>query len=340
MPSTTAARTTGNVKKTLFILVIGIVLAMPAIVLSDSVSEREAGDLTASDRIGTEFTWPDDARSAAPEKALGILAEAADATDSNVIRASVDTTGSGRTQITYYVYLARNGSQLFHDFSLADGRWLSRSESRTGSATVSTAAKGKNRNVGRPNVLAHAYDVTFAPLHLAFDSLPVAGQYSVESADATAADRFLTLVCRLLAEKGMGDPTVESLRHATGFATPGDAVSFRFLPYALLAVAALLVVSVVLREGRRAGVMRLLGHSTIRIWYATVGRLLLSSLLVGLLGALATLLIVPGADVSYLRALSLALLAIATVGAGLTFIAGTVTINRIRVGDLVKGRVQ
>jgi hypothetical protein len=86
--------------------------------------------------------------------------------------------------------------------------------------------------------------------------------------------------------------------------------------------------------------MRLLGHSTIRIWYAMVGRLLLSSLLVGLLAALATLLIVPGVDVSYLRALSLALLAIATVGAGLTLIAGTVTINRIRVGDLVKGRVQ
>jgi hypothetical protein len=138
----------------------------------------------------------------------------------------------------------------------------------------------------------------------------------------------------------MGDPTVESLRHATPFATPGEAVSFRFLPYALLTVIALLVVSVVLREGRRAGVMRLMGHSTIRIWYATVGRLLLGSLLVGLLAALATLLIVPGVDVAYLRALGVAWLTIATVGAGLTLIAGTVTINRIRVGDLVKGRVQ
>jgi hypothetical protein len=325
------------VRLALSILLLGVVFAVPAVKLSDAVFEREAQDQTAGSRVGAEFVWPSSPIAANPERAFHILAEAADETGSNVIRTSVGTTDSGRTRITHYVYLEREDARLFGEFRLSEGRWLDRAESRTGSAIVSSAQTGAAKNVGTPSVFAEAYDLTFAPLHQAFDSLPTAGRYVVESPDDAGTDRFLGIVFQRLVETGMVDLTIEDLV-ADGFRTaPSSENSLQFVTYPLVAIAALLVASILLREGKRIGVMRLSGYSTARIWYRVVGRLQFIPILTGLLLCAAILFLIPGTDASFARNLALALLGVMAVSFGVTFVVGLIVINRTQVADLIKG---
>lgn len=325
-------------------LVIATFLAPLGILLNDSTYEREVGDRTASTRVGTAFSWPDDVHAADPDLALRILSEAADATGSNVIRVSVGTEDSGRTSITHYVYLVRDSSALFRAFRLADGRWLNRDETRSGSAIVSSAPVGKAHVVGRPSVLAGAYDVTFAPLRLAYEFLPTGGQYVIESRKRADTEQFLAIVWHRLTEAGMTGLTVGSLRPVNSAIDSGaqsaNHLSLRFLPYTVVPVMSLLVLSILLREGKSIGVMRLSGHSTARIWFTLVGRLQLRSILVAVLGCTAVLILVPGVDTSFARAVAGALFKIALASLGITTVVGVVMVSRMHVGELIKGRVQ
>ncbi len=328
----------------LLLLVIGTFLAPLGIVLSDAEYEREAQDWSAGSRVGTPFLWPDDVRVADPAFALRVLADAAGVTGANVIRESLGTTPSGRTSITYYLYLARHSTALFGAFKLGEGRWLTRDETQNGSAVVSSTPAGKADVVGRPRVLADAYDLTFQPLRSAFDSLPAGGQYVVESRSSADTDQFLAVVLDRLTAAGMRGLTAESLRstgsEAEAGALPEDHLSLWFLPYALIPVLSLLVVSILLREGKSIGVLRLTGHSTARIWFMTVGRLQLGSILAAVLGCVVILTLVPGVDASFASSLASALLRIALASLGVTSVMGGVMVHRMHVGELVKGRVQ
>lgn len=319
-------------------LFMGIVLAVPAVICSDAVFARESRDQAAADRIGTGFTWPDDDLAADPETALRILAEAAEDTRLNVLRTSVGTSEPGRNRITHYVLLSRRQTGLFDEFTLRSGRWLNRAESQAGSAIVSSKHTG--HNIGVPEVFANGYDLTFAPLEQAFDSLPSAGRYVVESFDDTAVNRFLTIVHQRLVEAGVSDLTMKDLA-ADGTPDPVHSDSrLPALPYLLAGLATLLVAFMLVREGKRIGVLRLLGHSATRIWYRTVGRLQLTSVLIGLFVCAALPLIVPGVDTAFVRTLAVALGEVAVAGFAATLAVGLVVIHRIQVSDLIKGSMQ
>ncbi|MCH7230614.1 hypothetical protein L0U85_07075 [Glycomyces sp. L485] len=325
---------------TLSVLFMGMLLAIPAVVIADSAFERESQSQAAITGIGTEFLWPDDSRAADPEAALRILSEAAEATGSNVLRTSVGTSESGRKRIAHYVFMGRDGTGLFDEFTLADGRWLSPAESRLGSATVSSARTGEDGNVGVPAVFAGRYELTFAPLSQAYESLPVAGRYAVEAPDAAAADRFLTLVLQRLGEAGLDEISAEDL-------TPGGAQGsvhgnrgLMVLAYLLAGAAVLVVAFILLREGKRIGVLRLTGHSPMRIWYRVVGRLQIASVLIGLAACAVVALAVPGVDAWFLRALAVAWAEVAVAAFAATMVVGLVIVHRVQIADLIKGSLQ
>ncbi|WP_221328609.1 hypothetical protein [Actinoplanes sp. L3-i22] len=320
-------------------LLAGIFLATGSVVFADKVSDEQVHSEIAASRIGVPFIWPDGNRAADPEVALRILAEASEATASNVLRTTVGTAASGRTQITHYIFMSRNRTRLFDDFTLGDGRWLTPAESRSSEATVSSARVGSLGNVGVPAVVAHRYDLTFAPLRQAFDSLPTVGQYVIEPPDRAIVSRFLAIVRKLLIEAGVQGLTMDDLTAVHVQAVPGG-TSPEILAYVLAGLATLVATTLGLREGKRIGVLRLMGHSGPRIWYLVVGRLQLSSTTVALCACLVASSAVADVDVSFLRTLGAALVEVAALGFAATAGVGLLLIRRIHIVDLVKGSLQ
>ncbi|SES20971.1 hypothetical protein [Actinokineospora terrae] len=319
----------------LSVLLVGILLAIPAVVMADAVLDREARDDAVANDLGTQFLWPKHPRVADPEVALRILAEAATATGSNVLRTTVDI--SGRKHIRHYIFVSGDRTALFDGFTLAAGRWLNSAESRAGSATVSSVRAGEVDNVGVPVVFGDRYELTFAPLGRAFESLPTAGRYTVESPDR---DRFLTLVARGLVVAGVAGASPASLTsdvRPTPVATPGDG---DVLAYILTGLATFVLAVILLREGKRIGVFRSVGYPTARILYRVVGRPLIASLLIGLATCLVVTAVVPGVDTVFLRTLVVALGRVVLVGFVATTGVGLVLVNRVRMSDLIKGRLQ
>ncbi|RSN65229.1 hypothetical protein DMH01_02195 [Amycolatopsis sp. WAC 04182] len=315
-------------------------LAIPVVILLDKVLERESEGETAAYRVGVAFVWPESPRAGDPGVALRILTEAATVTRSTVLRTAVNTSPSDRKRITHYVLLGQDRTALTDEFTLSEGRWLTAAESRGGPATVSSARAGEAGNVGVPSVLGDGYDLTFAPLPRAFDALPAAGRYAVEAPDRAATDRFLAIVQERLAEAGVAGLTTADLTPDPSRSPTEDRTSLETLT-ALLAVAAtLIILFVLLREGRRIGVLRLLGHPATRIWYEVVGRVQIASILFGLVACVAIVLAVPGADPVFLRSLAITVIPVTAAGFAATLGIGLIVINRVQVSDLVKGSLQ
>jgi hypothetical protein len=325
---------------TLSVLFMTILLAIPAVVLADAIFERESLSETAASRVGTRFVWPEHPRAADPQVALRILAEAAEATGSNVLRTTVSTSRSERKSITHYIFMGGDRTDLFTEFTLTEGRWLTAAESRTGTTTVSSTRPGERDNIGVPAVFAGRYELTFAPLRRAFDSLSSAGRYVVESRGDAVGDRFLTIVAQRLVDAGVPGPTIGDLAPEHLQDPTGHSQGLKVLAYVLGGLSTLVIAFILLREGKRIGVLRLLGHPTTRIWYEVAGQLQLVAVLVGLGACGIVALAVPGADTMFLRTLAVTFAEVAVVGFAATMTVGLIVINRVRVTDLVKGGLQ
>jgi hypothetical protein len=316
-------------------LLTGIFLAIGSVVFADLSFAQQSRSETAATRIGTSFGWPDDARAADPATALRILGEASAETASNVLRTMVGSTASGRTQITHYILMGGDRTRLFDDFTLGAGRWLTPAESRSSKVTVSSARVGAQDNVGVPAVVDDRYDLTFAPLREAFDALPTGGRYVIETVDPATTSRFLDIVRQRLTEAGLPDLTTVHMP-----APPSRGVGVKFLAYLLAGLAALVVAVLCLREGKRIGVLRLMGHSTPRIWYQAVGRVQVGSLVLALGTCLVIAIAVLGADARFLRHLAVVLVEVTAIGFAATTAVGLLVIRRFHIADLIKGRLQ
>lgn len=321
----------------LVVLFAGVLLAIPVVTAADAVLTQESRAETAGSAIGTTFDWPAAAAAADPEVALRVLTEAATATGSNVVRTIVNTPSDGQKRIRHYVLLGREHTALFDGVALTGGRLLSQAESREGTATVSSVRAGEPGNVGVPAVFGDRYELTFAPLRQAFEVLPAPGRYVVESADS---GRFLSVVRQQLVEAGVDESDVALARpDRVRFAEARES-GMATLAYVLSGLAALLLAFILLREGKRIGVLRLLGFSAPRIWFTVVGRLQLFWFTAGLVALAVVAVTVSGVDVLLLRTLVGTLGQVAAAGFAATLGAGLIVINRVRVSDLVKGSLQ
>ncbi|WP_103351167.1 hypothetical protein [Amycolatopsis sp. CA-128772] len=325
---------------TLVVLFLATLLAIPVVVLADAVFDRESQSETAAYRVGTPFVWPEHPRAADPGTALRVLGEAATATGTNVLRTTVSAPGSGPERIRTYVLMGRPRTALFDGFTLAEGRWLSAAESRGGTATVSSARRGERDNVGVPAVFGHRYELTFAPLRQAFDALPTAGRYVVESPDAADTGRFLAVVHQRLVEAGVEDLALADLTPANVPAPVETGGYLEVLAYVLAGLATLVIAFLLLREGKRIGVLLLSGFPATRIWYEVVGRLQLGAFAAGLGLCTIVSLTVPGVDPLLLRSLAVTLGQVTVAGFAATAVVGLLIIHRVRISDLIKGSLQ
>lgn len=326
-------------------LVLVATAILPAVVARDAISAQELDYRNATARLGQQFEWPDEDVVADPQRGYEVLAAAADKAQVNLVRMSTASRSADHPRIAYYVYLGRSDSALFDRFDLASGRWLTRADIDAGNAFVANtaeaaspiAAEGGVKVVGVPRVLGGAYDLSFAPMTQAYLSLPMAGTYAIDALSNADAQKFLT---------DIGGYLDSVLHKEIALATPGGpevggraAAGNRYLPYLLIAVIVVLMVGAAARDGKRVGAMLLLGFPASRIWLVVAGRLHIAAVVVGVLACLVVLMRTPGADARFAGRIATPLAIAMCLSCVVTVAAATILVRRIRISDLVKGRV-
>ena len=274
----------------LLILTAGAVFAAAYL---DTVTVQRERIQTAATRIGRAVTWPDDPRIADPAVAYAAMLAAAGDAQVNLFRTSIGFTATDVPQTRTFALLT-GPTRLYSSFTLAGGHWLTAPESQSGGEFLSTSATGDPRQAGTLRVFGGGYIASVEPMRAAFDTLPVAGQYVVESRGPGGADAFLRALARHLPgpvpadEFGAGE--------TGGALISGPASILTTLTYVLLAVITLLLVFFVLFAAKRVGVMRLHGLGSTRIWYRLAGRDLILVLSALTVLALVGSLFIPGTD--------------------------------------------
>lgn len=316
---------------------------LPVLVARDAIAVQELNHRNAGAEIGQRFEWPANELVADPVEGYRVLTDAAAGARVNLARMTTVSSAAGRPAISYYVYLGRPDSALFDRFDLASGRWLTPADTDTGDAVVTTVDTGDGDGgmgvVGVPRVWGGDYDLTFAPLAQAYQSLAMAGTYAIDARSGADADAetFLGDIRRYLDGAGVSGLAV---------GPPGDpgrggraAAGNRYTPPLLVAVIVVLIAAAAARDGRRIGAMLLLGFPASRIWLLIAGRIHLAAAAVGILSGLVVLLRTPGADARLAGRLAAPLAAAMIISGAVTVGAAAVLVRRIRISDLVKGRV-
>lgn len=290
-------------------LFVAIFLVFPILFFSQTSFEREKSARSAGESFGTAFIWPDSSVAANPIEAMQILSDAADSTESNIVRTFTRLVEGGRSEIYYYVYQANSTTKLYNSFSLRTGRWPRAEEVRAGSASVSSLEE--RDVVGVPQIFGNSYDLTFTSLSLAFDSLPVAGEYRIEAVSSSAAESFLRIIQQRLSD--LGAPTVHLNDASHPPQIPYSASTgwvFEYAFWILLSAIISLSVALTIREKKAIGVLALLGFSFWRMVFHLLWRPIFIALILGIGISAWLVLTTSGMDFTFVSSLFLVLLAV------------------------------
>ena len=301
-----------------------------------TILHQENLDQSIAERIGTGFEWPTDLRVADPTRVENQFAMAARLSGTNVIRPQVRTSDDGRLSISYYVLIGTRHSALFDELALTQGRWLSAEESRSADVFDASYMPPESMQVGTVEVPANAYDLKVATLRASFDSLPTTGKYFVEGNKVSVA-KFFSSVNAQLAESALAGLAIAPKKFTN--LVPSNSNAFAVLQIILWCVFAIALVATVLREGKRIGVMRLLGASTLRIVIHSLGVACLVGSVIGVSVAYAIVSALPGSTGQLLWGLTQALLETIVVGTCVVLVVEIPLVKRIRIDSLIKGRI-
>jgi putative ABC transport system permease protein len=291
--------------------------------------------------VGQAFTIPSDPRLSDPVKMYAALRTAAADARVNVFRTSVGYTADGRPQVTQYVLLTTR-TQLFNGFSLRSGRWLTPGDADHPERFLSTTQAGSPDQVGVLGDFGGNDLVAIRSLRNAFDSLPVAATYDVESSGQSSVDRFLNSLAQASSQVagGVGLFTAASFKGGndsfTGYASELAPV-LNAVQYVIIFFTALFLAFQVLHDAKKAGVMKLHGFGVARVWFAIAGRLILISLVTSEGIALLVTRFVPDTTVEF--SVSVGLTIVRTFAVMLVAsIVAVAYVARTNIGNAIKNR--
>lgn len=299
-------------KPLIVVLLLFLAAAAGAGVYAETDNAQRQTMQHAADRIGKPFEIPDDPRLADPGQTYAALLAAATKAHLNVFRTSVGYTSDDRPQTTHYALLVQTTS-FFSRFNLDSGRFLGSEDMAHPERFLATTTTSQPGQVGVLEDFGGDDQVAIRTLIRAFDSLPVAGRYIVETSDDATYVAFLDLLAsELSGELGAPGSVKADTLEGRGIGFLGYSVDLGPLLTAaeLLAVflVALLLTFQVLNEAKRIGILRLHGLRRVDVWYQTSGRRILVCLAASLGIALVLTRLVRGSTVQFSLDVEIAIL--------------------------------
>jgi putative ABC transport system permease protein len=296
----------------------------------------------AATAVGQKFVIPSDPQLADPEQMYVALLASVEQMRVNVFRTRIGFTANDRPEVVQYALLT-SSTHFFDAFGLMTGRWLTLTDTQSSGHFLSTIATRDPAEVGTLRNFGGNHLVSIRPLKTAFASLPVAGEYVVESTGQASSQRFLQVLAEKITQQR--GPSAKPLTAADfqapqargGDAQTGAAAILTGVSYLVIFFTTILLVYYLLYQAKRIGVMKLHGVRAIRIWYLLAGRLILGAMLVSAVMSLLGALLVTDTTDRFLTGvvISLARTYVVMLAASLATIA---YIARVRVSDSVQNR--
>jgi hypothetical protein len=296
----------------------------------------------AATAVGHPFVIPNDPRIADPTLVYPALRDAAVAGGVNIFRTSVGFGRKNAPQITQYALLTtRTG--FFDAFSLKSGRVPTPPETAASHVFLATGSAGGTDQIGTIRDLGGGDDLAVRGLRSAFDSLPAAGNYEVEAPTQESATEFLTVLAHELNRQAHITASPLKAADLQGEDAPFSGIQNNYgslltaVTYLIVILGAILLAYRQLYQAKRSAVMKLSGFSTLRMWFALSGRLILVTMGASAVALVALAAFVPDATPSFLLDVCRSLLAFAVVMTATSLIT-CAYIVRIKVSDSIKNR--
>ncbi len=321
-----------------FMVLLSAAAAAGAIVGAESAQQQQLRQ--AASGSGQAFAIPADDRLADPDAVYAALNRAAVDAGVNVFRTVVDYAADGRQEVTHYV-LITGPTRLFDSLSLDSGRWLTAEDSSHPGVFLSTDSSSSSAQVGVIRDLGGNSHTSFRALRSVFDLAPTAGAYTVEATGSGTAAEFLDALA-VEASRAAGSPglfTAKTFQPAMGAIATSGGVGpvLDAAQYMLVVAAAFAIAFGVLREAKRAGVMKLLGAGPIRVWWALYGRMTAVTMAACIGLAVVASLLVRDSDAALAQSSGLAVVRVCAVMMGASAVACAYVV-RAKTAEAVKNR--
>jgi bacteriocin-associated integral membrane protein len=315
-------------------------LAFLAAYLEGEATQRSRIE-NAATAVGQLFVIPSDSQLADPDQMYAALLDSAAKTQANIFRTRVGFTLDGRSELIQYALLTGK-THLVDAFALKSGRWLTPRDTQSTAYFLSTVTTRDPAQVGTLRDFGGNHLVSIRPLKMAFASLPVAGEYVVESTGLASSQRFLEVLADRVTQ---GDPSSKQWTAADfgTSATAGGGLQRGFaavltgVSYLVVFLTTILLVYFALSEAKRIGVMKLHGLRTLRVWYMLAGRFIVITMLIATLLSLVVAMLVTDTSDRFVVGVAMSLartFAIMLVAS----LATCAYIARVKVSDSVKNR--
>ena len=288
--------------------------------------------------VSQVFVAPND------EKTLyAMLENAARQAHVNIIRPSLGYTRTGQKEIMDFVYLTRP-TQLAHDFTIKNGRFLTIDAMRHANRFLSTVATGKATQVGQLSFFGAQPWTEILPFSQLKKYLFVTGDYWIETTSKTNYDLFVHTFTQAVNQTFHAQLdhaySVGSFEHGTAidwqqgfFSNFGVWGSgwFQYIPYEwflIFSVTLILVLYACFDMAKRLGIMKLQGTSYFRLWFSTIGRFILVFFLMAVALDLLAGLWIPDDNVTFVKNV---VVANGAVFAGILLVSLVVIVYAVRM---------
>lgn len=295
----------------------------------------------AGEGISRQFGIPNHANLASPDEMYPILLEAAIETKVNIFRTHIDYSVDDEVQIHKYVLLTDN-TRLFDSFRLKSGKFLTAEDTQQGTSFLSTVDSRDPDQMGMIKSFGNKNLIEMKPLRVAFEHLPVEGQYFVEASEEQYTKFVEGVIYKITTNKLVDQGTLLTPEYFKGQSYNSGEMEIEtdfltYIRYLIFIITIIMLAYYIFYESKRIGVMKMHGLSNLHLWYLVAGRLItvIFALAAGI-SVLASLLI-KDTTVQFMGSVIISQL-ISYVIVTLISLIVYIYVSRIKVIDVIKNR--
>ncbi|GIP22894.1 DUF1430 domain-containing protein [Paenibacillus sp. J22TS3] len=295
--------------------------------------------------IGLAFVIPDQLILADPDIIYPILHNSASKAKVNLIRPGLKSTVNNQTELVKYVLLTNGTTHLFKSLHLVKGRLLTPTDMEKDEHYLSTSPMGEPNQVGRIAEFGGNDSIRVMPLRLAYQYVPVAGLYYVETKSSKIYEQFIhefvsqvnTHFKNELKEPFKADSFKNQdmdLNNARSSSLP---TILKNIQVVVVVLFLLLLIYSLFHQFNVIGIYHMFGVSRYRIWYLMTGKTLLVGGLLSLLISLMVYFIIPNSSFDFLLTLLKSIL-IGYAAIVVVSLLPYVLLHRMQISQMVKRR--
>ncbi|MCR8964069.1 DUF1430 domain-containing protein [Brevibacillus halotolerans] len=329
-------------KKTLASLLV-FIFVVSFLLVYNQTSQNELDQMEkAGEGISRQFGIPDYANFSSPDEMYPILLEAAIESKVNIFKTHINYGVDDEVQIHKYV-LMTTSTRLFDSFRLEKGKFLTSDDTQQSNSFLSTVDTGNQDQVGILKTFGNNHLFEIKPLKVAYEHLPVTGQYFVEASEERYNEFVDRVISKIISNK-MADQgalfTPEDFKSRQSYNSGEMEIKedfFTYIRYLIIIIVIIMLIYYIFNESKRIGVMKMHGLSNLYLWYIVVGRLITIIFVLTTTTSVLAALLIKGTTVQFIGSVIISQLISYIIVTLISFIA-YIYISRIKVVDVIKNR--